>query len=97
MFEIYQFLWISKIHKIKKNIIIQDYRYGGLKMIDYTDFICALKSSWIRRLIHSDANWVKLLKAEIKIDIKNLWTRGSDYISYLSKRLTNVFWKENSR
>ena len=92
--EMYHFLWNSKTHRIKKNTIIQDYRYGGLKMIDYTDFISALKSSWIRRLIHSNASWVKLLESELKIDIKNLWLRGSDYILYLSKEITNAFWKE---
>ena len=46
--EIYQYLWDGKIHKVKKNIIIQEYRFGGLKMIDYFEFITALKSSWIR-------------------------------------------------
>jgi hypothetical protein len=41
--EMYRFLWNSKTRKIKKNTVIQDYKYGGLKMIDYTDFISALK------------------------------------------------------
>ena len=33
-----------------------------LKMIDYQEFICALKSSWIKRLLHSDAKWTKLIE-----------------------------------
>ena len=66
--ELFLFLWNSKIHKIKKNVIIQDYKYGGLKMVDYTEFISALKSSWVRRLIHSDAKWV--FKAELKQTFK---------------------------
>lgn len=52
--EIYQFLWGSKIHKVKKNTIIEEYRYGGLKIIDSTEFGSALKSSWIRRMIFTE-------------------------------------------
>lgn len=33
--EMFEFLWNSKIHKIKKDTVCQDYGYGGLKMIDY--------------------------------------------------------------
>ena len=43
--EIYKYLWDGKIHKVKKNIIIQEYRFGGLKVRDYFVFITALKSS----------------------------------------------------
>jgi len=31
---LYEFLWDSKPEKIARNIIIQDYPNGGLKMID---------------------------------------------------------------
>ena len=41
--EIYFFLWGNKVHKIKKNTIIQDYKDGGLRMVDYSEFILALK------------------------------------------------------
>lgn len=58
--DLYHFLWGCNMHKIKKNTVIQDYKYGGLKMIDYPAFIIALKSSWIKRLINSNAKKVKL-------------------------------------
>ena len=32
--DFYNFLWKSKRHKIKKNVAIQDYEDGGLKMIN---------------------------------------------------------------
>ena len=38
-------------------------------MIDYQEFTCALKSSWIKRLLHSDAKWTKLIEIIFKIDI----------------------------
>lgn len=62
----------------KKNIVIQDYRLGGLKMIDYSDFTLALKSSWIRRLLSSKYKWINLLKAQMKIKINDLWIKGSN-------------------
>lgn len=44
-----------------KNIIIQEYAIGGLKMVNYADFITALKA-WIRRL-----------SSELNIDRDNMW------------------------
>lgn len=93
--EIYIFLWGGKVHKVKKNIIIQDYRYGGLKMIDYMEFVCALKSTWIRRLIHSNTKWVKLFESELGLKIETLWEKGSDFITNISNKIRNKFWKED--
>ena len=90
--EIYIFLWGGKVHKVKKNIIIQDYRYGGLKMIDYMEFVCALKSTWIRRLIHSNTKWVKLFESELGLKIETLWEKGSDFITNISNKISNKFW-----
>ena len=84
------------MHKIKKNTIIQDYRYGGLKMIDNQEFICALKSSWIKRLLHSDAKWTKLIEIIFKIDMRDLWKKGLDFISNLSLNTTNIFLERGS-
>lgn len=58
---LFNYLWGSNIHKIKKNTIIQDYNQGGLKMIDYKEFMSALKSTWIRRLLHSSPKWIQVV------------------------------------
>lgn len=92
--ELYYFLGVAKPTKLKKNIVIQDYRLGGLKMIDYSDFTHALKSSWIRRLLISKSKWVDLLEAQMKIKINNLWIKGSDYVLKHSKSIGNKFWSE---
>ena len=63
-------------------------------MIDYQEFICALKSSSMKRLLHSDAKWTKLIEIIFKIDIRDLWKKGLDFISNLSLNTTNIFWKE---
>ena len=65
-------------------------------MIDYHEFICALKSSWIKRFLHSDAKWTKLVEMILKTDIRNLRKKGLDFISKLSLNTTNVFFERGS-
>ena len=48
----FKFLWNEKPDKIKQTQIIQDYKQGGLKMIDIESFVAGLKASWIKRLIY---------------------------------------------
>ena len=43
----YQFLWNGKRDKIKRNILINDYPNGGLRMLDIASFNKALKITWI--------------------------------------------------
>ena len=50
--KMYQFLWDGKPDKVKRNIIIQNYRNGGLKMVDLRYFMNALKGSWIKRILN---------------------------------------------
>ena len=92
--DLYNFLWNNKTHKVKKNIMIQEYANGGIKMVDYKEFITALKATWIRRILHSNAKWTKLLGAELTTGIDKLWKFGIDYINNLSVKITNSFWKE---
>jgi hypothetical protein len=49
---LFQFVWQGPIGKIKKEVLVKDYTNGGLKIINLTAFINALKSTWIRRAIH---------------------------------------------
>lgn len=85
---------MAKSTNQKKKIVLQDYRLGGLKMIDYSDFTHALKSSWIRRLLTSKSKWVNLLEAQLKIKINDLWIKGSDCVLQHSKSIGNKFWSE---
>lgn len=92
--DIFHFLWGCKVHKVKKSTIIQDYNHGGLKMVDYGNFITALKATWMRRLIKTDTKWVKLLESILKISISEIWRNGPNYSYLLCKKLENSFWKE---
>ena len=45
----YNFLWNGKSHKVKKNVIIQNYEHGGGKMIDIKTQLKVKNISWIKR------------------------------------------------
>ena len=47
----YSFVWNGKGDKIKRNVMINDYAEGGLKMIDSQSFSKALKATWIRKYL----------------------------------------------
>ena len=47
----FDFLWNSKGDKNKRNVIIQNYGNGRLRMIDIACFNKGLKSVWIRKYL----------------------------------------------
>ena len=54
----FNFLWDKKPDKIKRDIITQDYKDGGLKMIDIEMFLNSLKSSWRKRILDTSNNGI---------------------------------------
>ena len=46
----YNFLW-GKTHKIAKNVVIAKHEEGGLNLVDINTKHCALKTSWIPKII----------------------------------------------
>ena len=47
-------LWNDKGDKIKKNIMINDYSEGGLKLIDIASFNRSLKATWIKKYLDKE-------------------------------------------
>ena len=45
---LYEFLYNGKTHKVKKSVIIQDYKFAGQKMIDINTMILVQKLKWIK-------------------------------------------------
>ena len=50
----YSFLWNGKGDRIKRNVIINDYPEGGLKMIDIDSFSKSLKDTWIKKYLDEE-------------------------------------------
>ena len=94
----YQFLWNGKRDKIKRNILINDYPNGGLRMLDIAYFNKALKITWIKKYLDNEnqGKWKIFLNRELK-------NQGNELIliSNLSKKdmakclnISDPFWKE---
>ena len=45
------FVWDEKPDKIKRNVIINNYEEGGLKLPHIESFCKALKMSWLHKLL----------------------------------------------
>ena len=89
---IFNFLWNNKPSKIKASTIQKQYCEGGLKMINLNAFIQALKSTWIRRLLHTDNKWQIFIKAHV--DISKLTGCNMIFIQNMIGTLENKFWKD---
>lgn len=46
----FSFLWNGKPDRIKRNVVINDYPSGGLRMIDIESFSKSLKASWVKNI-----------------------------------------------
>ena len=56
---LYIFLWDWRGDKIKRSVILIEYKDGGLKMLDIRSFNYALKSKWIKKYLddNNQAKW----------------------------------------
>ena len=64
----YNFLWNDKGDKIKRNVMINDYPEGGLKMIDIESFNKSLKAIWIKKYrdMENQGGWKTFLDFELR-------------------------------
>ena len=55
---LFSFLWKNKKDKIKRNVVCQPPKNGGLNFINFEIMVKSLRLAWIARLIsNSDDNW----------------------------------------
>ena len=87
----FNFLWSGKPDKVKRNLIIQDYQYGGLRMLDLENFMTALKVTWLRRYLLYSSKHFKLVQ-KICPQISQFSSFGNDYIKSSNISTNNPFW-----
>ena len=51
----FEFLWNGK-DRIKRNIMCQEYKHGGMKMYNYSISIMAQRIGWLKRLLYGERN-----------------------------------------
>ena len=92
----YKFLWNGKPDKIKRNVIINNYEEGGLKLLHIESFCKALEMSWLHKLLDpmNMSPWKIVLLSYIE-------KYGGDKILYLKKEglasiseKLNPFWRD---
>ena len=58
---LYNFVWNSKIDKVKRETIIKDYHEGGIKMIDIEKLIISFRLKWLGKILDgSDGFWKEM-------------------------------------
>ena len=87
----FNFIWNGGPDKIKRKFIVKDISKGGLRMLQIDSFIAALKITWLRReIVQPNCTWNTLSN----IDLNNVYTKGSNYVSKKVEELNNPFWKD---
>jgi exonuclease III len=66
----YKFINGGGSEKIKRKILIGDYKTGGYKMVDLTSYIQAIKIRWMERLINTPGVWKKWIENKCKVNLQ---------------------------
>ena len=90
----FKFIWQNKPEKIKRELLTQDYRYGGIKMPNIQHVMMSLKSSWIKRLLLNNKKWVNLFQSISGLTTHNLIIYGDYFITLKKENIKNSFWKD---
>lgn len=90
---VFGYLWNNGPDKIKRNVVVQDYKNGGLKMIDIEMFICSLKLTWLRRILLNRNKYTLMVNENFPFVMECL-KYGSKYIDRIRTQTDNIFWKD---
>jgi exonuclease III/nitrogen regulatory protein PII-like uncharacterized protein len=93
--KMFRFVWDNKQDKIKRDILIGDYKDGGLRMPDIIVQNISLKSSWLKRLMEYDGNWSTYIKEKLPMKDPNYFMECSIKFSDIpNKPEKNNIWNE---
>ena len=89
---LFAFLWGNKPDK--RDYITQDYKIGGLRMVNVELFAQSLKLTWMNKLFKSEPPlWLNLFEKTIS-PVSKIALYGSTWCDILRKKTQNQFWKE---
>lgn len=89
----FNFIWQSKVDRVKREVLMQDYEKGGLKMINLRAYILALKCTWIRRLVTTEAKYKGIFET-CYTNLNDIITRGTEFKKTLKHNKSNYFWND---
>ena len=91
---LFQFIWQNKPEKVKRELLLQDYKNGGIKMPDIQNVITSLKSSWIKRRYLNNNKWGILFQSTTGVSTRDLTIYGDYSIASKIDSIQNKFWKD---
>lgn len=89
---LYEFVWNSRTHRVKRDVLVKDIYQGGLKMLDINSFIPALKSTWIRRIFQREKKWSNIVLSDVQRN--KFFSCGTGYVKEICEKTNNLFWKD---
>lgn len=88
--EFFRFVWKSKCDKVKRSIVTQNFCTGGLKMLNFKNFIISLKCSWIKRVVQGGQSWMSIFKAIFGDIGVGFLEFGDNFIKKLIEQCNNI-------
>ena len=96
---IFSFLWNNKPDKVSRDHAKLSERAGGLGVVDIKSFWQALKISWLRRALSTNAFWPNILEREVsdifgrEVALHEILQFGPNLFTTIGKKMKNNFWK----
>ena len=95
--QLFDFIWGTR-DKVKRNVTINDYDKGGLKMIDIESLFTSVKASWVIRLLQASEGelWTKVAKHYLMYQIQDMIFKCNFSGKYKCELINNLplFYKE---
>lgn len=64
----FNFLWNGNQHKVKKNVIVQDYEFGGCCMVDFKEMFKVQKIKWVKQYFNiNKQHWKNTMQTLIGV------------------------------
>ena len=92
----YNFVWSGKPDKIKRNVLINNYEDGGLRMPHLESFCLSLKMTWINKLLDplNNSPWKILISEQYnRYGGDKIWMMSSEGLMKISSSF-NKFWAD---
>jgi hypothetical protein len=90
----YKFIWQNKPEKLKRDLITQNHKEGGIRMLNIYNFKTSLKCAWIRRVFRNNSKWITLFNSVTGITTNDLIIYGDHFIMQKCNGMSNMFWKD---
>ena len=84
-------------YKVAKNDSMIPQKLGGMGMINLKTFWQSLHITWFRKILSSNAAWIKILELDLiklRYSIQDIINASSNQLRLIGNNLPNKYWKE---